>query len=285
MSTGIGTVYWDCNGQGCDSNTLDPWNEEKYVSAAQYAPVHPKKDLGIDSPYDLWMTGAFSNTLSQQLGADDPCCGQPSDDPSGGCGKCVAVQIKPSQASQPWKVLVMKKNQCPPEASGCEQGKIHIDFAVPGHDDLNYSLAQKCGQPGTFLTAQDEGRCIQNDDLVPQCSCDFTFLPSATEEEKTWMTRGCQNFVEWGWKQGDPTFTYEVVDCPQEYKDYIGNAFGKNGPVPPSSEGYTPAPTLAPVAAPKDHAALAWYWIVLVVLGILLFLVLLTLVILLKKEH
>lgn len=226
MSKGNGTVYWDCSGQGCDSATLDPFIDAKYISPAQYAPVNPKKDLGIDSPYDLWMTGAFSTSLSEKLGAHDP---------SGGCGKCVMVQINPSQVvSNSWKVLVMKKNQCPPEASGCEQGKIHIDFAVPGYDDLNFSLAQKCGQPGTILTKEDEGLCIKEDDLVIPCPCNFTFLSNTTEEEKTLMKQGCQNFVDWGWKQGDPTFTYEIVECPQEYKNYISKAFNKYGPVSPS---------------------------------------------------
>jgi hypothetical protein len=35
-----------------------------------------------------------------------------------------------------WKVIIMKKNRCPPWSNGCEEGKIHLDFAVPGFDNL-----------------------------------------------------------------------------------------------------------------------------------------------------
>lgn len=41
----------------------------------------------------------------------------------------------------------MKTNRCPPWATGCSNNDLpHIDVAVPGFDDLDYSLANICDE-------------------------------------------------------------------------------------------------------------------------------------------
>jgi len=228
-----GTVYWDCNGQGCDSRTLQPWDSTKYKSSPVYAPIKPS-ELGVtDSEYNLWMTGAFSKDMSQLIGPDDGCCGIGD---NGGCGKCISVTIDdPNLVSNPsWKVLVMQKNVCPPWTQGCKYGMKHVDFAVPGHDDLSYSTSNICGKQNmTYLTQEDSGKCIdQNHNPVQGCECNFNFYndDNVPEASKKLLVQGCKNFSEWGWKIGNPQFKFKVVDCPQAYKDYIHNGFTKDGP-------------------------------------------------------
>lgn len=88
------------------------------------------------------MTGAFNDDLANLCGDDEGCCG--SDNDSTACGKCVLVS-NPDAINDDWKVLVMKKNRCPPWSNGCEAGKLHLDFAVPGYDNLQWSTANICG--------------------------------------------------------------------------------------------------------------------------------------------
>ena len=40
------THYWDCNGFGCDSTTLQPWNESAYFASAAYAPLTQPSTAG-----------------------------------------------------------------------------------------------------------------------------------------------------------------------------------------------------------------------------------------------
>ena len=119
------------------------------------------------------MTGAASNALSQQLNGDDGCCGS-NPEGYGGCGKCMLVQ-NPSAVNSHWKVLVMKKNQCPPEATGCGGGNLHLDLAAPGYDNLQYSLSNTCGQPDTIITQEQSTSCgswwTQGANTITGCSC------------------------------------------------------------------------------------------------------------------
>ena len=102
------------------------------------------------------MTGAASEGLSKLLGDDDGCCG--TDQWRGGCGKCILV-TNPTAINKDWKVIVMKKNLCPNEATGCGNGNVHMDFAVPGYDILQYSLANICGKDNTYLTKKESTSC------------------------------------------------------------------------------------------------------------------------------
>ena len=68
------THYWDCNGQGCDSLVLQPWDETRYWSPAAYAPQDPLEHGGPSSYGEkLWMVGAASDALAAMLGANDEC--------------------------------------------------------------------------------------------------------------------------------------------------------------------------------------------------------------------
>ena len=159
------THYWDCNGAGCDSRTLQPWNMNKYMYAPNYAPVDPAT-IGSQPLYGekMWMTAAASDTLAAMLGDADGCCG---DDPEGGCGKCVLV-TNPSAVNSDWKAVVMKKNRCPPSSNHCEEGKMNLDIAAPGFDNLDFSTANVCGESdrrdfgvlgANFLTKEQSSAC------------------------------------------------------------------------------------------------------------------------------
>merc|ERR1712048_446183 len=140
------THYWDCSGQGCDSATLQPWDESKYISPPGYAPQDPADFGGSMYGEKMWLTGAASDALSALLGADDACCGSdPNDGGVGGCGKCVLVQ-NPQSLHPDWTAVMMKKNRCPPWSNGCAAGEPHFDVAAPGFDNLQYSTANVCGQ-------------------------------------------------------------------------------------------------------------------------------------------
>merc|ERR1712100_350439 len=87
------THYWDCNGQGCDAATLQPWAQDKYVSPPGYGPQDPNHFGGSIYGEKLWLTGAASDALSALMGEDDACCGRDLNDGGvGGCGKCLLVQ-------------------------------------------------------------------------------------------------------------------------------------------------------------------------------------------------
>ena len=87
------THYWDCSGQGCDSATLQPWEEDKYISPTGYGPQDPADFGGAVYGEKMWLTGAASDALSDLMGDDDGCCGADANDGGvGGCGKCLLVQ-------------------------------------------------------------------------------------------------------------------------------------------------------------------------------------------------
>lgn len=141
------THFWDCSGGACDSTTLQPWNQQLYRYAPEYAPMVPTNPLYGES---IWMTGAFNLGLSRLMDGDDGCCGK-DDNGGGGCGKCVLVTNQNALNSH-WKVLVMKKNYCPPWSNHCQEANTHLDFAVPGFDFAGASTANICGQDGTYIS-------------------------------------------------------------------------------------------------------------------------------------
>ena len=135
----------------------------------------------------------------------------------------------PSARNSSWQAIVMKKNRCPPWSNGCENGKAHLDFAVPGYDNLQYSTANCCGsgsKQNTHLSRSQSAVCgswWQNgSSTIEGCNC--SSLPSGTYRD------GCNLFSKWGWTSGAPTLNYKVVDCPSKFVDIISKAFGNNGP-------------------------------------------------------
>jgi len=224
------THYWDCNGQGCDASTLQPWDQNRYISSPGYGPQDPMDFGGPLYGEKMWLTGAASDALSQLMGADDGCCGQdPNDGGVGGCGKCVLVQ-NPLSLHPEWTAVVMKKNRCPPWSHGCDAGKPHLDVAAPGFDNLQYSTANVCGsRSGTGFDSKHQSaalgswytQCGDTEKCVHLCNQ----LPLAFQ-------KGCKLFASWGWKQGDPhTVKYRAVPCPPRFKSHVGSQFGPNGPV------------------------------------------------------
>ena len=156
-ATATATHFWDCSGGACDSRTLQPFDTSKYIYPPQYAPISPSHFIdGAQYGEKIWMTGAASDFLTNLLGQDDGCCGTDPDG-GGGCGKCMLV-TNPTAVNSDWKVLVMKKNRCPPWSSGCS-GKAHLDFAAPGYDNLQFSTANTCGNPGTFISRAQSSIC------------------------------------------------------------------------------------------------------------------------------
>jgi hypothetical protein len=138
-----GTHFWDCAGGSCDAETLQPWDFSKYRYSTNYAPMDPHEYGGPSSEGEkLWMTGAASDALSNLMGPSHSCCG--TDKGLGGCGQCVLV-TNPTAVNSDWKAIVMKKNRCPPHSSGCGNGNVHLDLAVPGYDNLQFSTANICG--------------------------------------------------------------------------------------------------------------------------------------------
>jgi len=224
------THFWDCNGGGCDATTLNPWDPFVYSYASWYAPLNPKYYAGgAQYGETLWMTGAASDYLSGLLGRADGCCG---DDKFGGCGKCLLVR-NDNAVNKNWTAIVMKKNRCPLEATGCEKGKAHFDLAVPGYDNLQWSLSNVCGsstRKQTFITKAQSTVCgswwTKGSNTQQGCSC--ASLPSNTPERQR-IKSGCELFTEWGWKSGNPILQYEVRQCPKRYVELISGAFGPKG--------------------------------------------------------
>lgn len=174
------------------------------------------------------MTGAANDDLAAALGPDDSCCGVDGDN-KGGCGKCMLLR-NPSAANPNTTVLMMKKNRCPPWSNGCEHGKKHIDIAVPGYDNLQYSTANICGALGTAMSRAGSSVCgtwyQSGSDTSKGCSC--ASLPTGTAEELM-LKKGCEMFTAWGWKSGDPMLEGKFVACPAQFVALVGGAFGPGG--------------------------------------------------------
>jgi len=239
------THYWDCNGQGCDAATLQPWMESRYISPPGYGPQDPNDFGGPLYGEKMWLTGAASDALSKLMGADDGCCGSDLNDGGvGGCGKCLLVQ-NPDSAHPDWTAVVMKKNRCPPNSNGCGAGQPHFDIAAPGFDNLQFSTANVCGsRPKTGLSKQQSAvlgswyntRCKDTAECAYLCDQ----LPPAFQ-------KSCRLFASWGWKRGDPsTVKYRAVPCPPKFQEHVGSQFGPNGATPQN-----PAPTPNPFPTPS----------------------------------
>lgn len=219
------THFWDCNGAACDATRLQPWNQYEYKYAPQYAPLDPSKYGGAAYGEKLWMTGAASDALAAMLGPDSDCCGADTAG-GGGCGKCVLVR-NPTATQAAWTAVIMKKNRCPPWSNGCD--KVHLDIAVPGHDNLQYSTANVCGssaRSSTYITKAQSGMCGGQ---TPG-ACDCNTLPGATAAQRM-LRDGCLLFRAWGWKTGIPTLEYKPVACPAGFVKVISNAVDKTGVV------------------------------------------------------
>ena len=252
--TGLtGTHFWDCSGAGCDSTILQPWNPDVYVYASPYAPLDPQDYGGSVYGESLWMTGAPSAQLAELLGPDDSCCGADNNDAvdgigGGGCGKCVLVR-NPSAISPDTTAVVMKKSFCPAgDNSACDLPKLHMGFAVPGFDNLQYSTANICGASGTIITQAESSTCGTWYDTASNAmdGCDCSPIPDTTPQGAL-LRSGCNLFRTWGWTSGSPDLEYQVVDCPAQFVNVIENAFTESGP---ASLSYPPPP-------PSQSAALS----------------------------
>lgn len=219
------THYWDCNGQGCDATTLQPWDENKYVSPPGYGPQNPNDHGGAMYGEKMWLTGAASDSLVALLGDNDPCCGR--DDSSGGCGKCLLIQ-NPDAVNADWTAVVMKKNRCPPWTNGCGADEPHFDVAAPGFDNLGFSTANVCGiRAGTGFASQSQsaalGSWYNGCADTSQCMHLCDQLPAA-------FVSGCKLFASWGWTRGDPaSVKFKAVACPAAFTAHIASQFGPSG--------------------------------------------------------
>lgn len=237
------THYWDCNGQDCDSKTVPAieetpgnwvWQSQLFSASPLYAPLDPN-DYGGPSVYGekFWATGAANDDLAELLGPDVAC--GTSDLSPGGCGKCLLVQ-NANAVNSDWKVMVMKKNRCPPYSPGCEAGNLHLDIAVPGYDDTRFSTGNVCaGNPAgqhrdnvfgmTWDTSSSCSRWYEGNDNT-QDGCDCTSVTTAHGLQK-----GCRLFSDWGWKASATIqLSYKVVACPSAFISVIEGAFSPAGP-------------------------------------------------------
>jgi len=218
------THYWDCSGQGCDAATLQPWDKSKYISPPGYGPQDPSDFGGAMYGEKMWLTGAASDALSKLMGPDDGCCGQ--DGGRGGCGKCALIQV-PNSIHPDWTAVIMKKNRCPPWSAGCGANEPHFDVAVPGFDDLRYSTANICGNPGTGFINKQQSEVVAH--WYRKCSnvADCAYLCDGLEP---WFRKGCKLFASWGWKKGDPSgVKYRSVPCPPAFVNHVSAQFGPKG--------------------------------------------------------
>lgn len=224
-----GSHFWDCSGMGCDAGTLQPWDPSKYKAAAAYAPMDPAEHGGALYGEKMWLTGAASDALSNQLGPNDACCGS---HPEGGCGKCVLITVD-SAVHSDWSAVVMKKSQCPSNSHGCDVP--HLDLAIPGYDNLQYSTANTCGSPHTTASKAQSSACgtWYNHGKSTIEGCDCSSLPAGE------MRKGCELFTSWGWTRGDPTLHWKPVECPAALKAAIQSAFGPSGPTAMSQYNVT----------------------------------------------
>lgn len=213
------THYWDCSGQSCDAPTLSPWNYDKYRSPSGYQPQDPN-DFGGPSVFGekLWVTAAIMNI---DQGSDHGCCGSTSN--GGGCGNCILIQ-NPDSLHPDWTIMAMKKNTC-----GSCASSPHADINVPGFDNLQYSLANICGESNTGLSKEESsllGSWYHEYGNVAEAGaaqCDR--LPDE-------YRKGCHLFSEWGWTRGQTIrANYKVVECPSRFREHIGSLFDENGVV------------------------------------------------------
>eukprot|EP00932_Pfiesteria_piscicida_P010401 SRR837773.2133.p1 GENE.SRR837773.2133~~SRR837773.2133.p1 ORF type:complete len:270 (-),score=44.58 SRR837773.2133:14-739(-) len=158
------------------------------------------------------------------MGEDAPCCGV-----GAGCGRCLLVR-NPSAERWNWTAVIMKKSRCPPESKGCEAGRRHMDFAIPGYEFISESTANVCGskrRKETYLTASEAGAC-QMPGAVNASGLCCEAMPNATAEQR-WLQNGCRLFSEWGWTSGAPDLEFRSVACPKAWAARVSEAFSSSG--------------------------------------------------------
>jgi len=179
----------------------------------------------------MWLTGAASDVLSKLMGVDDACCGketaQNAPDIGGqGCGKCLLIQ-NVDAVNSGWTAVVMKKNRCPPWTNGCDSDKPHVDIAVPGFDNLQFSTANICGVAGTGFQSKSQSAALGS--WYNQCS-NTAACAHLCDSIPVEFQKGCRLFASWGWRTGNPSkVSYTAVACPAAFKNHIAQQFGPSG--------------------------------------------------------
>ena len=238
------THYYDCGGQSCDAPLLQPWNDSKFVAGPGYTVLDPNDFGGAKYGEKMWIYGAASDVLANMLGDNVDGLGKVTEgDATGGCGKSILIK-NPDAKNSDWTALVMRKSRCPPWSSGCD--KPHMDLMIPGFDNLQYSTANRCGDPGTGMTKEESAICGADGNPSACSKCDS--LPEN-------FRKGCQLFVDWGWTRGDPTCQYKVVETPEEFIAYtkkiqIGGSNADSGVTPSPSPKPEPGPSPTPKPGP-----------------------------------
>jgi len=251
--------YWDCRGQSCDATHLRPWNERRFVSPPEYAPMDPQLFGGSVYGEKIWMLGALSDALSNMLGPDINNCGVDNGG-GGGCGQCLIVRNYAAD-NHDWMAVVMKKNRCSPDYGGCKDGQRHLDVAVPGFANPAHRYGNFCGNPGTTLSNQQSDVCAGVEPRLCNCS----LLPVHTPAMRR-MRESCELFKAWGWRSSTPELYWRPVPCPDQFVEQVrlGAAFGPRGPTTVTfyHGGNADGPqktTLRPtVGGPKGLPKVAW---------------------------
>lgn len=158
----------------------------------------------------------------------------------------------------------MKKNRCPPWSHGCELPNLHLDIAVPGYDNLQFSTSNVCGEPSrlnTFIMRSSSSICGSWFTLGTDTErgCDCSALPADTREQIA-LRRGCELFTAWGWHSGNPTLLYQPVECPAAFHDWISGAFDTKGTVA------LPTPVHPPTPQPPYAVQPPWAVLIIVLL-------------------
>jgi hypothetical protein len=116
-----------------------------------------------------------------------------------GCGDCVLLT-----APAGGKMIVRVNNQCPGSGNpACREA--HFDIAVPGFDNLQYSVNNQCNHaPHNCDPAINSDLCSHTS--IESCDCSRVSTDPVVAE-------GCRLFQ--GLKWGDnPRVTYQKVACP-----------------------------------------------------------------------
>merc|ERR1712048_1337987 len=118
-----------------------------------------------------------------------------------GCGDCVILT-----APAGGKMIVRVNNQCPGNSNpACREA--HFDIAVPGFDNLQFSVNNQCNiPPHNCDPAIKSDLCAHGS--IENCDCDSVSSDPVVSE-------GCRLFKGLASAWGDnPTVTYQQVACP-----------------------------------------------------------------------
>ena len=91
-------------------------------------------------------------------------------------------------------VVVMKKSRYPPWSYGCARPSFHMDFAVPGFDNLQYSTANICGQQGAGLQKHASAIC----GYALPTACDCAGIPATRRFERKGVSSSRSKWAEPG---------------------------------------------------------------------------------------